>query len=63
MNITICNVCEFINSIPAGFAEIASAGIFLPLVGYDRRGRSVFLVRFGAIRPASMTVDNIYRWT
>ena len=45
-----------------GPVEIASAGIFLPLVGYDRWGRAVFLVRFGAIRPASMTVDNIYRW-
>jgi len=41
--------------------EILNAGIFLPLPGFDRKGRAVFLVRFGAIKPGSMKVDDIYK--
>jgi len=41
--------------------SVLSAGIFLPLPGYDRKGRQVFLVRFGAIQTGSMKVDTLYR--
>ena len=43
--------------------EILSAGVFLPLPGYDKQGRAVFLVRYGAIKPATMRVDDIYKVT
>ena len=43
--------------------EIAQSGVFLPLVGYDKQGRSVFLVRFGSIQTNNMMVDDIYKVT
>ena len=44
-------------------SEIAQSGVFLPLVGFDKQGRSVFLVRFGSIKPSTMNVDDIYKVT
>lgn len=41
--------------------EILEAGIFLPLKGYDKHGRTVILVRNGVSNPTTMNIDDLYR--
>jgi len=45
----------------ASIQNVLKAGVFLPLAGYDKHGRWVYLVRFGAIQPNSMKVDDLYK--
>merc|ERR1712107_601763 len=45
----------------ASIQNVLKAGVFLPLAGYDKQGRWVYLVRFGAIQPNSMKVDDLYK--
>ena len=40
---------------------ILSAGIFLPLRGFDKQGRYVILVRTGHVVPGSMTMDDCWK--
>ena len=40
---------------------IFSAGIYLPLRGYDKQGRYVILIRTGQVIPGTMTVDDCYK--
>jgi len=41
--------------------EILSAGIFLPLPGFDREGRLVTLSRSGKVVPSKMKLDDLIR--
>ena len=41
--------------------EIFSAGIYLPLLGYDKHGRYVSLLRTKKVIPGTMPVDDIYK--
>jgi len=41
--------------------EILSAGIFLPLPGFDRQGRLVTLSRSGKVVPSKMKLDDLIR--
>jgi len=41
--------------------NIFSAGIYLPLRGFDKQGRYVILIRSGQVIPGSMTVDDCYK--
>ena len=40
---------------------VLRAGIFLPLQGFDRRGRYGFLIRLGEISPCSMSAEECYK--
>jgi len=41
--------------------EIFSAGIYLPLCGFDKKGRYASLLRVKQVVPSSMEVDDIYK--
>jgi len=41
--------------------NIFSAGIYLPLRGFDKQGRYVILIRSGQVIPGSMAVDDCYK--
>jgi len=41
--------------------KILNAGIFLPLHGYDRRGRYSILVRMGQVLPSTMSAEECYK--
>ena len=57
----------------ASIQHVLKAGVFLPLAGFDKHGRWVYLIRcyllkiirddirFGAIQPNSMKVDDLYK--
>lgn len=41
--------------------ELLKAGAFLPLRGYDKKGRFVLLIREGAINPAKITFGDVMK--
>lgn len=41
--------------------DLLKAGAFLPLRGYDKKGRFVLLIRIGAINPAKITFGDVMR--
>ena len=41
--------------------KIISAGVFLPLQGYDKRGRYSILVRMGQVAPCTMSAEDCYK--
>eukprot|EP00090_Calanus_glacialis_P005872 TRINITY_DN14569_c0_g1_i1.p1 TRINITY_DN14569_c0_g1~~TRINITY_DN14569_c0_g1_i1.p1 ORF type:complete len:304 (-),score=96.45 TRINITY_DN14569_c0_g1_i1:50-904(-) len=45
----------------ASLEAIFSAGIYLPLRGYDKKGRYVSLLRIKQVNPGTMAVDDIYK--
>lgn len=58
-----CLPAWFDNWDPSGekVQEILDAGVFLPLKGYDKHGRTVILVRNGVANPNTMNIDDLYR--
>lgn len=40
---------------------VLQAGVFLPLQGYDRRGRYCILIRMGHLNPYSMSPEDCYK--
>ena len=47
-------------SIPS-IQSVLKAGVFLPLQGYDRRGRYCFLIRLGELVPCTMAAEECYK--
>jgi hypothetical protein len=45
----------------ASLEAIFSAGIYLPLCGYDKKGRYVSLLRIKQVNLGTMSVDDIYK--
>jgi len=45
----------------AGVQEVMKSGAYLPLPGYDKKGRFVILMRMGKINPAKVTFDQMMR--
>ena len=41
--------------------KIISAGVFVPLQGYDKQGRYSILVRMGQVIPCSMAAEDCYK--
>lgn len=40
---------------------VLKAGVFLPLQGYDKKGRYCFLIRMGHLVPCSMSAEDCYK--
>ena len=40
---------------------VLRAGVYLPLQGYDRRGRYCFLIRLGRLVPCTMSAEDCYK--
>ena len=44
-----------------GVRNVLNAGAFLPLRGYDKKGRFVMIVRQRFLDPAIITIDQLYK--
>merc|ERR1711962_1616944 len=44
-----------------GVADLLTAGVFLPLPGYDRKGCFVILCRFGRISPDRVRTEDLLK--